>query len=150
MKPNVEYTAHFVNDPRELLRQHPPELAEIGKIHAHHATIDHLPHDGTRRILIGRTRILHAIGYVVTEDVHALVVNDPSGEPFSYRPYPHITIATAPGIGPAVSNGALEAAYRDGTVLPIEPPLEIPTTEGYYNGRYVVTKPRRHVNHDRS
>ncbi len=135
----VEYTAHFVDDIDELVRQHPPLLESIGKVRAHHVTIEHEPFDGVEGVVVGRKRTLLGIGYVVTAEVHAILVQGTNGETVSKSRFPHVTVATAPGVSPVVSNVALEYAIKSNTIVPLNPPLVIRTTEGYSDGKQVVT-----------
>lgn len=140
MSNQVVYTGHFVDDPAALLAQHPPQLqGEDVRIYAHHVTREFRPPTGIQGVEVGRKRVLHGVGYVATPELHALLVEDPEGGVLSTGDNPHITIATANGTPPVASNEAIAKARAKGRVVPIEPPLAIPTTEGYFNGRKVVT-----------
>ena len=140
MSEKVIYTGHFVEDQDALLAQIPSQIEEEGvKIHGHHVTREFKPANGTEDITPGNRRTLRAIGEVVADGVHAVLVESVDGQPFSTNEHPHLTIATAPGVSPTKSNEVIAAAHKDGTIRPIEPPVEFETVEGYFNGKKDVT-----------
>jgi len=136
MSRDVIYTGHFVADPEALLRQIPPhDLGKGATVHAHHVTREFRPIDGAEGIEPGRQRILHAVGQVAAEGVHAVLVVDPNGDEISKKTHPHVTIATAEGVPPQTSDTVLAAAHEAGTIVPIEPPIELMVIEGYFDGQ---------------
>jgi hypothetical protein len=140
---HVLYTGHFVDDQQALLQAIPVRLAGEGvTVYAHHVTDAFRPEYGAAHVDFGRRRTLLAIGQVVTERVHAVLVTSPDEETISTFPHPHITMATAEGVHPKESNEALAAAASDGTIEPIEPPVPVAVTEGYCDGTSVYFTPQ--------
>jgi len=141
MAEKVIYTGYFVDDPGGLLEQVPPRITSEGaRVFAHHVTREFRPANGVEGITPGRERTFMAVGQVVTAEVHVLLVESLDGDIISTNPTPHLTIATAEGIPPARSNDAIAAAQTARTILPLEQPIPIGVTEGYFNGRDVITE----------
>ncbi|HVQ44256.1 MAG TPA: hypothetical protein VMT30_04805 [Candidatus Saccharimonadia bacterium] len=136
----VVYTGHFLLDPQELLSQLPPQISGEGTTtYAHHVTKEFEPADGKEGVTPGRERTLHVTGHVVADGVHAAIVESPDGDAISTKKHPHITIATIQGIPPVRSNDVIARASETGTIMPVEPPIEIKTVEGYFDGETVHT-----------
>jgi len=141
MSEKVVYTGHFVQDPAGLLEKLPPAINDEGStVHAHHVTQDFEPADGVSGIVLGRERTLHITGQVVADGVHAAIVESPDGEQISSNEHPHITIATAKGVPAVKSNEVIARAVQEGTTLPINPPIQVKTTEGFFDGKQVHTQ----------
>ncbi len=141
MPEKVIYTGHMVQNQEELLSQLPPAISGEGsKVHAHHVTKGFRPADGKEGIEPGRERTLHITGHVVAEGVHAAVVESPDGDEITSNEHPHITIATAEGVSPVKSNEVIARAKQEGTITTIEPPIELKTVEGYFDGKQVHTQ----------
>lgn len=99
---DVLYTAQVVDDQNALMRKYPSELPN--KFY-HHSTnkFGRQPFDERE----GEKLRLHIIGRLRTDKVDALVVENPN----SSNDIPHITLATADGIKPVVSNYELHDHY---------------------------------------
>lgn len=107
MDNSVLYTAQVINDPHALEIKYPTK--HPNKFY-HHSTnrFGRQPFDQRE----GETLRLHITGRLVTDKVDALVVDNPN----SVNEIPHITLGTAMGVKPVVSNYEL----RDNKEL-IEP-----------------------------
>lgn len=140
MSERVVYTGHFLMDSEELLTRLPSRLnGENTKIYAHHVTKEFRPQNGIQGIEPGRKRTLLLTGYVVAEGIHAAIVESLDDAVLTVYDHPHLTIATAEGIAPINSGEVVGRAKQLGTVIPIEPPIEVQTVEGYYDGRRIHT-----------
>lgn len=134
----VLYSGYFVDNPDELTAALPPRVYPEGVVYAHHVTQAFEPAPDTLRIMPGRKRTVLAIGQVMTEDLHAVLVRPADDDPhFCNNRYPHITMSTAPGVHPKFSNDVLAEADRNGDITPIEPPVAIAVTEGWHDGEQV-------------
>ncbi len=132
MSEKVIYTGHFLTNPEELLVKLPPQITGDGStIYAHHVTKEFGPADGKDGVTPGRERIMRIIGHVVADGVHAALVEAPDDGSITKNRHAHITIATAAGVPAVRSNDVLAAAIEAGTVIPINPPIEVQTVEGY-------------------
>lgn len=91
----VLYTAQVINDPRALEAKYPTE--HPNKFY-HHSTnrFGKQPFDQRE----GEPLRLHITGRLITDKVDALVVDNPN----SVNDIPHITLGTANGVKPVVSN----------------------------------------------
>jgi hypothetical protein len=139
--PNVKYTAYFVDDQKALLRNIPPRLTgKDVRIHAHHVTKEYRPKNGVDGIILGQKKIMYAFAQVITDRVHTVLVKDKNGQEIFNNAYPHITIATARGAQQKESNEAIAEAYKQNTVLPLDPVIEVPVTEGYFDITSVYNK----------
>jgi len=123
---SVLYTALFVDDISQLKEKYPP-------IHPnqyyHHSTIAFRPKDGKNGLNIGEKHVIRITGRVTTDKVDALmVVNEKST-----NETPHITLSTAEGVKPFVSNEEIVKAIEEGKVIVVEDSLNV--TEGYFNGK---------------
>lgn len=138
MSKEVIYTGHFVKNQDEVLSKLPPAISSEGRsIYAHHVTKEFMPVDGKGGIEPGRERILRIIGHVVTAEVHVAIVESPDGDKISNNEFAHLTIATAKDVPPVKSNEVIAKAKREGTIRAIEPPIELKTVEGYFDGEQV-------------
>lgn len=99
---DVLYTAQVVDDKNALMRKYPSELPN--KFY-HHSTNKFGRQTFDERE--GEKLRLHIIGRLRTDKVDALVVENPN----SSNDIPHITLATADGIKPVVSNYELHDHY---------------------------------------
>lgn len=127
----VIYTALFVDNIEALKGQYPPVHPNT---FYHHSTIAFRPQDGKNGIEVGKKLSIKIIGRVTTEKVDALLVENPK----SANAYPHITLSTAEGIKPFVSNDEVAQAVKNNTVIPVTDTLEV--TEGYFNGKTDVVE----------
>jgi hypothetical protein len=99
---DVLYTAQVVDDPQALMSKYPTEHPNK---YYHHSTnrFGRQPFDDRE----GEKMRLHVIGRLVTDKVDALVVENPN----SVNDIPHITLGTANGVKPVVSNYELRDNY---------------------------------------
>lgn len=99
---DVLYTAQVVDDPQALMSKYPTEHPNK---YYHHSTnrFGRQPFDDRE----GEKMRLHVIGRLVTDKVDALVVENPN----SANDIPHITLGTANGVKPVVSNYELRDNY---------------------------------------
>ena len=99
---SVLYTAQVVNDPQSLMNKYP--TTHPNKYY-HHSTnrFGKQPFDNRE----GEEMTLHIIGRLITDKVDALVVENPN----SVNEIPHITLGTATGVKPVVSNYELRDNY---------------------------------------
>lgn len=129
------YTGYFVTDSEKLLGHIPPRIQGEGvRLRAHHVTREFEPASGAESVTPGKRRVVMAIGQVVADGVHVVIVHSPDGAALSTNEYPHITIATAAGVPPVTSNEVIKNAAEAGTIEPIEPPIPVETVEGYFDG----------------
>jgi len=92
---SILYTAQVVNDPKALEGKYPTEHPNK---YYHHSTNKYgrQPFDERE----GEPLRLHIIGRLTTDKIDALVVDNPN----SVNDIPHITLGTAIGVKPVVSN----------------------------------------------
>lgn len=128
----ILYTALFVDDQKALLAQFEPK--HTAKIFGHHSTIAFQP-KSTDNLEIGAKSMIRIIGRVSDDKGDALLVESPK----SANTYPHITLSCAAGIPPFYSNEMIAQAIANKTVEWFDTPIEIPVTEGYYDGTQPVT-----------
>jgi Fungal tRNA ligase phosphodiesterase domain len=131
-KPQVLYTALFVQDTAQLLALFPPTLE---KVFAHHSTIAFKPAnlDG---IAMGQASTLRILARVTDEKGDALLVDNPH----SANQYPHITLSCAPGVSPVYSNELLSKAASKGRIVYFTEPIEIPVVMGFSDGKRDYTE----------
>ena len=129
-KPNIIYTALFVDDTAELFRLFPPVHKNK---YGHHMTIAFRPKD-LEGIKIGRQSELKIIGRVVDGGADALLVETN----LSNNQFPHITLSTAEGVKPQYSNDMLATAEREHLIEYFNEPTMIAVTEGYFDGQNEV------------
>lgn len=124
------YTAYFVSDIPALLTHFPPKHE---KTYAHHATIAFKPHD-LSGISIGKEVALRVVGRVFDEKGDVLLME--GGQ--TQQKHLHITLSCADGVPPFYSNELIERALTEGSVERIEPPIQVQTVEGYFDGKDVT------------
>lgn len=100
---NVIYTAQAVDDPSALERKYPSK--HPNKFY-HHSTNKFGPQPFDERE--GEKMVLRITGRLVTDKIDALTVDNPN----SQNEIPHITLATAEGVKPFMSNAELQR-YTD-------------------------------------
>jgi len=122
----VLYTALFVDDINSLKEKYPPVHPNE---YYHHSTIAFRPKDGKDNLEVGKKHKIAIMGRVTSDKVDALLV----GNPQSVNDNPHITLSTAEGIKPFVSNSEIAKAIKEGSVVTQND--SISTTEGYFNGK---------------
>ena len=137
----VIYTGYFVDNPDHLHKLFPHNLksGKDVKLFGHHVTIAFRPANGFEDIDIGESETLKIIGRITNEDlgVDVLLV-DPGGLKTD-NTYPHITLATLGNTLPVHANAAIKIAKRSGAVINYNVPIEIASTQGYFNGNTVIT-----------
>lgn len=139
-KPNVIYTGHFVDEPSKLLDALPPRINSDGsRVYAHHVTKEFKPDFGLEGVEIGTRRTIFAIGQLCVEGVHVALVESSDDEELTSGEHPHITIATEEGVSPVESNRVLREAHSNNSIEPIDPPIPIEVTEGYFDGKNDIT-----------
>lgn len=132
----IIYTGIFVDDVDALKRMivpvHPNEFY-------HHLTIEFKPKslDG---IDVGKKHELKAIGRLTNTKIDVLLINTDK----SKKEYPHITLSTANGVKPHESDTELK--NNIGSVVYFENPIYIKATEGYFDGKDVISLPSESVN----
>lgn len=99
LKPTVLYSAIFINK-NDLINKYPPVHENI---YYDHSTIKFNPGD-ISNLSVGENINLKIIGRLTTDKVDALLVDNS----LSDNTYPHITLSTAEGIKPFVSNSEIE------------------------------------------
>lgn len=119
---NVYYTAYFVDNPAELLRQFSPKHKHV---YAHHSTNAYKP-ESLEGVVVGEKVKLKILGRVYDEKCDALIVENSK----SKNSHPHITLSCADGIPPVCSNTLLEHATLEQKELFSEP-IYVDVTEGY-------------------
>lgn len=121
----IVYHALFVDDINKLKNMFPPIHTNI---FYHHSTIEFSPKDSTN-IEIGKKYTIAIIGRITTDQVDALLVENPK----SKNKYPHITLSTADGVKPFKSNEAFE--QNPLLIERFKTQLYIEMTEGYFDGQ---------------
>jgi hypothetical protein len=131
-KPNVVYTALFVDDARLLTQLFEPVHKTVL---AHHSTIAFRPGslDG---IEVGKRQQLKIIGRVTDDKADALLVENPK----SINKHPHITLSTVKGVPPMYANEMIETAEKEHIVERFNEPTIIDVTEGYFDGEHEIVK----------
>ncbi len=135
LETKVIYTGLFVNNQQELLDKIP---ATFEKTYAHHLTLKFRPENGTDGLEIGKQHSLKITGQVIDEEIgiQACLIEDAD----SNNKNPHITISSKEGVSPVKSNDAILKAIEQKSVIMFDEPIEIITTEGYFNGQTVILK----------
>jgi len=129
-KPNIVYTALFVDDP-DLLRQ---TFEPVHKsVYGHHTTIAFRP-SSLSGIEIGKKQTLKVIGRVIDDKGDALLVENTRSE----NKFPHITLSTVKNVPPVYSNDMLKEATAKHLIEYFNEPIEIDVTEGYFDGEVAV------------
>lgn len=131
-KININYTALFVDDIEGLKKLFPP-MHE--KHYYHHSTIAYRP-KSAEGLEIGRKHKLKIIGRAHDEKCDALLVVNVK----SNNEHPHITLSTTKDTSPVYSNELIKKAIENNSVEYLENTLTIDTTEGYFDGKDVITK----------
>lgn len=129
----VVYTAEFVENVDDLLKQFPPKHKNV---FATHSTISFRPETGLRDIDVGKRSKMKVIGRVFDLKGDALLVENPK----SNKEHPHITVSCADGVEPKYSDTMINLAIESGKVRYFEHPIEIDIVEGYSNGDEVITQ----------
>lgn len=155
-KPNVVYTAQFVDKPEALTSEFKPRHENVI---AHHATMEFKPTDP--KVEPGKKGKVKVIGRVSDGKADALLIEGVE----SSNKHPHITLSVAEGTKPVYSNKMIEQAYElidkgkmnkspgskhnltrqktneTTTVEFYKKPKEIDVTEGYFDGKSDVKTP---------
>lgn len=124
------YTAYFVTDLPGLTSRFQPKHT---RTFAHHATIAFKPQN-ISGITVGKQVTLRVIGRVFDEKGDALLLEGGQTQQKNL----HITLSCAEGVSPIYSNELIDRAIQEGKVEKIDPPLEIQTVEGYFDGKDVT------------
>lgn len=78
--------------------------------YAHHMTVKYDPsEEDILEIEVGQQTSLRVVGYAYDACGQAVLVQP---QVFCHNKYPHVTVATAPGIGPVYSNELLATGFR--------------------------------------
>lgn len=136
-EPKVLYTGYFLTNPKLFLEQIPPAHFDDNDRHYDdvlHITKEYMPESGTSEIEIGKKHTFYAIGQVILDGVHAVIISAPDKEVISMNEYPHITIVTANGVRPVISNDIITKAKLNGQIRPINPNIPFEAVEGYHDG----------------
>jgi|AntRauTorckE6833_2_1112554.scaffolds.fasta_scaffold15482_3 hypothetical protein len=131
-KPNVIYTALFIDDVRLLTQLFEPVHKNIL---AHHSTIAFRP-KSLAGIEVGKKQQMKIIGRVTDGKADALLVENPK----STNTHPHITLSTAKGVPAMYANEMIETAEKEHILELFDEPTIIDVTEGYFDGTADVLK----------
>ena len=130
-KPNVIYTALFVNDPKTLTDIFEPVHKNVL---AHHSTIAFRP-GSLYGVEVGKKSQMKIVGRVTDGKADALLVENPK----STNKHPHITLSTAKGVPPTYANEMIENAQKEHLLELFNEPTQIDVTEGYFDGQNDIT-----------
>jgi hypothetical protein len=131
-KPNVIYTASFVDDIRLLTKLFEPVHKNVL---AHHSTIAFRP-GSLEGIEVGKKLKMKIIGRVTDGKADALLVENPK----STNAHPHITLSTMKGVPPTYANEMIESAEKEHLLELFNEPTLIDVTEGYFDGEKDVVQ----------
>ncbi len=112
-KETVVYTALFVDDSDALKEKYPPVHANV---FYHHSTIAFKPKERKDNLNVGEKHRIAIIGRVTSEKVDVLLVNNEK----SVNDNPHITLSTAEGVRPSISNAEIANAIKNGDVVAVD------------------------------
>ena len=126
MPPKIIYTALFVDNKDKLLEKFIPKHRNL---FAHHMTIAFRP-GSLNGIEVGKKVVLKITGRAFDEKGDVLIVERYKTD----NKYPHITLSCGEGISPTYSKELLEKAYENGTIEILDSPVEVSTTEGFFDG----------------
>ena len=129
-KPNVIYTALFVDDMRLLTQLFKPVHKNVL---AHHSTIAFRP-GSLNGIEVGKKQEMKIIGRVTDGKADALLVENPK----STNKHPHITLSTMKGVPPTYANEMIDTAKQEHILELFHEPTVIDVTEGYFDGEQDV------------
>lgn len=127
---NIVYYGLFVDNSSLLKSMFPPIYPNV---YYHHSTIEFRPKN-LDEMELGKKIKLPIIGRITTNDVDALLVDNPK----SKNKYPHITLSTAEGVSPVKSNEAFE--QHPDKIEMFKAPKFIDVTEGYFDGSKAIIK----------
>lgn len=123
---NIIYTGVFFNKD-EVMGRYPSEHPNK---FSHHVTIEFKPKDSSN-VPFGERKEIKVIGRLTTDKVDALLVDCP----LSKNEHPHITLATAEGIKPFMSNKEIQ--NNPNMIEPLND--SIVGTFGFFDGSKIVT-----------